>query len=184
MRNKFARDNSAAVEDIPFRLLIMVLLLAGSITIASSGLSTISGLNMQAKLTDEMDHLGEIALATSSSGSGTKVHHTLDIPNTNAVSVSELIIGGAIGETSGPFSSTYRIELSNGKAMFGTLSPGHHELNITNSDGDGPFTTEMNGGRVSVLLVAVNCQNQNLIVMMGNEDESAFDIDDFVRDNC
>jgi len=168
-------DTNAAVEDIPFRLLIMVLILAGTVAIATSGITKISELNMQNKLTEEMNSLGEVALATSSSGSGTTIHYVIELPHTEAVSVSELKIGGDFSNDADPFSSTFRIELTNGRSIIGTLTPGHHELNITNAKADGPYIPPINNGKIAVTLVAIDCHNQNLIIMMNQHEFQNFD---------
>jgi hypothetical protein len=176
-------DTNGAVEDIPFRLLIMVLLLAGTVSIATSGITKISELNMQKQLTEEMDSLGEVALATSSSGSGTIIHYVLELPYTETVSVSELKIGGDFSNDDDPFSSTFRIELTNGRSIFGTLTPGHHELNITNAQADGPYIPPINNGKIAITLVAIDCQNQNLIVMMDRNMAQSFDKNTILDNN-
>jgi|GEM_PF-3235279 hypothetical protein len=183
LRRGLQLNCEGAVEDIPFRLLIMVLLMAATISIAASGLTTVSEMSLQARLEEEMTELGGIALATSSSGSGTTIHHRFEIPRTGMVSVTQFEVGGAIGE-SGAFSTAYRITLSSGDSVFRTLAPGHHELRITNIDGDGPFVPTSMSGRIAVVLIAVDCLDEIIIVMREADGPVEFDIELFEYQNC
>jgi len=175
-------DDAAAVEEIPFRLLIMIMLTSASLAAAASGMDALSEVRVRSAVDSQMADLAEMAIAVSSSGGGSRVYFTLEIPATPLLKVDSLSIGGPLTESSAS-STTYRLELSNGITHVGLVVPGFHQVKITNPSGDGAFELPITGGRVGVVLTSIECQGESVVVMMEESFDADFDVGAFEDEN-
>lgn len=172
-------DDSAMVEEIPFRLLLIMLMISLSVYAASSGLARLAESRAVVGLESEMDEFVRVGIAVMASGEGTRVGYTLDLATGGSVSVESLIIGGDVDDPEGIDASRYRYRLSDGEETPRTLSSGSVLIKASNREGEG-FPAIRSNGEELIHMVSVECKGGMMLVLLQERDSfTPVDISEF-----
>jgi hypothetical protein len=162
-------DDSAMVEEIPFRLLLIMLMISLSVYAASSGLARLAESRAVVGLESEMDEFVRVGIAVMASGEGTRVGYTLDLATGGSVSVESLIIGGDVDDPEGIDASRYWFRLSDGEETLRTLSSGSALIKASNREGEG-FPAIRSNGEELIHMVSVECKGGMMLVLLQETD--------------
>ena len=173
-------DDSAMVEEIPFRLLLIMLMISLSVYAASSGLARLAESRAVVGLESEMDEFVRVGIAVMASGEGTRVGYTLDLATGGSVSVESLIIGGDVDDPEGiDDPELYRFRLSDGEESLRTLSSGSVLIKASNREGEG-FPAIRSNGEQLIHMVSVECKGGMMLVLLQERDSfTPVDISEF-----
>lgn len=165
MRTLF-NDDSAVVEEIPFRLLLIMTMISLSVYAASSGLNQLQEGRVVTSLEEEMDQFVRVGVATMASGEGTRVSHTLSFPVGGGLSLESLTIGGNFDSPqNGDRPDRYTFTLSNGEEGLRILMSSTVIIQASNADGLG-YLVSTSSGEETIHMVAVECQGKMILILV------------------
>ena len=178
-------DESALVEELPFRLMLLVLLVGLSVSAASSGLQRITEQRTMMGLEAEIDSLLQVGVAVAASGEGTRVDHIMQLQGQGVISLESLTLGGNVSNPEGTDRPTvYTYRFSTGVEQSRMLGVVGVELSVSDSAGEG-FEVDFAGTRTLIQMVAVQCDEGMMLVLLDEKEakDGGFDIPGFQRDN-